>query len=233
MKPIGIDHTLASSTAWGDHFFICCKEILFYSSPSTVHNCSVVFGFIALERSPRIFQTFSIGFSSGLWVGQSITMAFSSLKKLMTCILVTGGIVLHEHIWLIGWISRYRQNMSFTLQWQRTNGRIHSADIIPQTMTLSPSNLTVILIHVGDNFSPTPRRTYLLLSDRNKLNFYSPLKCTVCHFSSDHVTRWVSKQDDFFCSWNWSMAWLQAFFHVNHVQPIYEIQFTETNSSSL
>ena len=40
--------------------------------------CSVVLGFIALERSLRVFHSFSIRLRSGLWGGQSITVTFSA-----------------------------------------------------------------------------------------------------------------------------------------------------------
>ena len=54
--------------------------VIFHSSWRAFHNYSVVLGFLALERSPRVFHTFSIGLRSGLWGGQSITVTFSVLN---------------------------------------------------------------------------------------------------------------------------------------------------------
>ena len=64
--------------------------ILFHSSWRAFHNYSV-FGFLALEHSPRVFHTFSIGLRSGLWGGQSITVTFSALRKFMTTIALWHG----------------------------------------------------------------------------------------------------------------------------------------------
>ena len=115
VKPFSFNHTLTSSAAWKINLLISCRVILFHSSWRAFHNCSVVFGFLALERSPRVFHTFSIGLRSELCRGQSITVTFSALRKFMTYYhsLVTWDIVLHEYGRLLSWISQYRQDMIF------------------------------------------------------------------------------------------------------------------------
>ena len=55
-------------------------------------------------------------------------------------------------------------------------------------MTLPPPNLTLALRHLGDNSSPTFRRTYVFPSEPINKNLDSSLQCTVCHFSWDHNT---------------------------------------------
>ena len=55
-------------------------------------------------------------------------------------------------------------------------------------MTLPPPNLTLALRQLGDNSSPTFRRTYVFPSEPINKNLDSSLKWTVCHFSWDHYT---------------------------------------------
>ena len=156
------------------NLLISCRVILFHSSWSAFHNCSVVFRVLALERSPRVFHTFSIGLRSGLWGGQSITVTFSALKKFMTTIALWHGALscMKMEGCLVEFLSSGKTwsctscswTPAFTFPCNRTKGPTPSQDIIPQTMGLPPPNLTLALRHLGDNSSPSFRRTYVFPS---------------------------------------------------------------------
>ena len=73
------------------NLLISYRVILFHSPWRAFQNCSFVFGFLALERSSRVFHSFSIGLRSGLWGGQSITVTFFALRKFMTTIALWHG----------------------------------------------------------------------------------------------------------------------------------------------
>ena len=195
---------LASITLW--HFrlheeinlLMSCRVILFHSSWRAFHNCSVVFGFLALECSPRVFYTFSIGLRSGLWGGQSITVTFSILMKFMTTIALWHGALSCMN--MVGYLVEFPSsgktwsfynlfiNSAFNFSWFGPFGAITSPDVIPQTMTLAPPNLILALGHLSDNSSPTFRQTYVYSSEPINKNLDSSLKCTVYHFSWDHNT---------------------------------------------
>ena len=51
-----------------------------------------------------------------------------------------------------------------------------AAYIIPNTNTLPPPNLTLLMMNIGEYLSVALRLTYLLRSKPNKLNFDSSLK---------------------------------------------------------
>ena len=89
--------TLASITLWHLRLheemdlLISCQVNLSHSSWMAFHNCSVVLGFLALERSPSVFHAFPVGLRSALWGGQSIPVTFSALRKFLTTIALWHG----------------------------------------------------------------------------------------------------------------------------------------------
>ena len=59
---------------------------------------------------------------------------------------------------------------------------------MPNTITLPPPNLTLLLVHWGEYRSLGLHQTNLLPSQPNRLNFDSSLKWTQSHCSSVHMT---------------------------------------------
>ena len=66
-----------------------------------------------------------------------------------------------------------------------TRGPVPTTEIMPNTITLPPPNLTLFLVHRGECHSLGLHRTNLLPSQPNRLNFDSSLKWTQSHWSCD------------------------------------------------
>ena len=95
------------------NLLISCRVILFHSSWRAFHNCSVVFGFLALEWS----RDFHILSRIKIWalrrpIHNSIIFCLEEVHGYQS--LVTWDIVLHEYGRLLRWISQHRQDMIFT-----------------------------------------------------------------------------------------------------------------------
>ena len=89
------------------NLLISCRVILFNSSWRAFHNCSVVFGFLVLECSPRVFHIWVLRrpiHNSNIFCLEEVHVYHS---------LVTWGIVLYEYGRLLSWISQHRQGMIF------------------------------------------------------------------------------------------------------------------------
>ena len=150
---------LLSKTAW---HLLLHKQInvlhwstdIFSHSPfKLVHSSLTFLGFFSLALSFSNFQTFSIGFMSGLWAGHSITVTSSSERNVLTDFAVW-----HRALFCIntaGWlIAVFKLGTSFfnislytvalNLSCSLTRGPVPAAEIMPNTITIPPPNLMLL-----------------------------------------------------------------------------------------
>ena len=101
---------LLSITAWHHllheriNVLYSSTDIFSHSSFKLIHSSSTFLGFLFLALSFSNFQTFSIGFISGLWAGHSITVTSSSERNVLTDFAVWHGALscINTTGWLIG-----------------------------------------------------------------------------------------------------------------------------------
>ena len=155
---------------------------IFSHSPfKFVHSSSMFLGLFSLALSFNNFQIFSIGFISGLWAGHSITATFSSERNVLTDFVVWHGVLscINTAGWLIAVlklgttcffnISLYA--VALILPSSLTRGPVPAAEIVPNTITFLPPNLSLLLVHWGEYRSFGLRRTNLLPSQPKRSNF--------------------------------------------------------------
>ena len=119
---------------------------IFSHSPFKSVNASSTFSwFFSLAFSFSNFQTFSIGFMSGLWAGHSVTVTSSSERNVLTGFAVWHGAL--SYINTVGWLIAFLKfsttcffNISFytvalILPRSLTRGPVSVIGIIPNTIT--------------------------------------------------------------------------------------------------
>ena len=164
------------------------SDIFSHSPSKLVHSSSTFLWSFFFALSFSFFQTFSIGFVSGLWAGYSITVTFSSERNILTAFAVWHGAL--SYIKTAGWlivvlkldscffiISLY--TVSLILPCSLTRGLVPALEIMPNTITLPLPNLTLLIEHRVEYRSLGLHRTNLLPSQPNRLNFDSSLKWTL------------------------------------------------------
>ena len=173
-------------------------DIFSHSPFKLVHSSLTFLGFFSLSLSFSNFQTFAIGFMLVLWAGHSITVTSSSERNILTDVAVWHRALscINTAGWLIGvlklgttyffYISLY--TVPLILPRGLTRNPVTAEEIMPNNITLPPPNLTLLLVHWDEYRSLELRRTNLLPSQPNRLNFDSSLKWTQSHCSSVHMT---------------------------------------------
>ena len=78
--------------------------------------------------------------------------------------------------------------VAFILPLSLTRGPVQATNMMPNTITLPPPNLKLLLVHWGVYGSLGLRRTNLLPSQANRSNFDSSLKWIWSHCSSIYMT---------------------------------------------
>ena len=194
---------LLSITAW--HLLIhewinvlhSSTDIFSRSPFKLVHSSSIFLGFFSLGFSFSHFQTFSIGLMFGLCAGHSITVTSSTERNVLTDFAVWHGAL--SCINTAGWlIAVFKFGICFfNIPWYTdalilpcslTRGSAPTTEIIPNTITLPPPNLTLLLVHCGEYRSLGLRRINFLPSQPNRLNFDSLLKWSKSNCSSVYTT---------------------------------------------
>ena len=185
---------LLSITVWrllqhkGINVFHSSTDIFSHSPFKLVHSSSTFLGFFFLSLSFSNFQIFSIWFMSWLWAGHSITVTFSSERNVLTDFAVWHGALssINTAGWLIAVlelgtcffnISLY--TVALILPCSLTRRPVPALKIMPNTITLPPPNLTLLLtMHWGEYRSLGLRRTNLFPSQLNRVNFNLSLRWT-------------------------------------------------------
>ena len=163
-------------------------DIFSHSPFKLVHSSSTFLGYFSLALSFSNFQTFSIEFMSGLWVGHSITVTSSSERNIFTnfavwpCINTAGWLIAILKLGTTYFFNISLYTVALILPCSLTRrGPVPAVEIMPNLISLPPPNLTPLLV-LG------LRRTNLLSSQLNRLNFDSSLKGTQFNSSSVHMT---------------------------------------------
>ena len=133
---------------------------------------------------------------SGVWAGHSMTVTSFSEWNILTDFAVWHGAL--SCINTVGWliavlklgtcffnISLY--TVALILPCSLTRLPVLATEIMPNTITLPLPNSTLILLHWVKYRSFGRRRTNLIPSQSNRLNFDSLLKWTQSHCSSVHM----------------------------------------------
>ena len=131
-------------------------DVISHSPFKLVHSFSSFLRFFSLALSFSNFQTFSTGFMSGLWAGHSITVTSSSERNVLTDFAVWYRALscINTTDWLIAVlklgtcffnISLY--TIAIILPCNLTRGLVPTTEIVPNTITLSPPNLMLLLVH--------------------------------------------------------------------------------------
>ena len=165
-------------------------DIFSHSHFKFVHSSLMFLGFFSLALSFSNFQIFSIGFMSGLSAGHLITVTSSSERNVWTDFAVWHGALssINTAGWLIAVlklgtcffnISLYI--VALILLCSLTRGLILATEIMPNTITLPPPNLMLLLVHWGKYHSLGLCRTNCLPLQLNNLNFDSSLIWTQSH----------------------------------------------------
>ena len=172
-------------------------DIFSHSPFKLVHSSSMFFGFISFALSFSNFQTFSIGFMSGLWAGHSVTVTSFSERNVLTDFSVWYGALscINTAGWFITVLKLGTCFFNITLYTvvlilpcSLTKGPVQATAIMPCTITLPLPNLMQLLVHWGKYRSLGLRWTNLLLSQPNRLNLDSSLKWTQSYYSLVHMT---------------------------------------------
>ena len=172
-------------------------DISSYSPFKLVHSSSIFLGFFSLALSFYNFQTFSIGFMSGIWAGHSKTVTSSSERNVLTDFAVWHRVLscMNTAGWWIAILKLGKTcffNISLytimlILPCSLTRDPVPSSEIMPNTITLSPPNLILLFVHWGKCCSLGQCQMNLLPSQPNRLNFDSLLKWKQSHCSSIHM----------------------------------------------
>ena len=172
-------------------------DILSHSPFKVSHSSSTFLGFFSLALSFSNFQPFSTGFMSGLWADNSTTVTSTLERNVWTDFAVWHGALSCINIanWLIAVLkvgTCFFNNSFYTvaliLPFSVTKVPVPASEIMPNTTTLPPQNLTLLLVYWGEYFSLGMLRTNLLPSQPNRLNFDSSLKWPQSYCSSVHMT---------------------------------------------
>ena len=177
---------LLSITAW--HLLLyeqinvlhSSMDISSHSPFKLVHSSLMFLGFFSLALSFSNFQIFSIVFMSGFWAGHSITITSSSERNVLTDFAVWHWAL--SYINTTGWLiavlklgTTYFSSFSLyivalILPCSLTRVPVPAAEITPNTITLSPPNLMLLLVHWGEYHSLGLCQMNLLSSQSNRLN---------------------------------------------------------------
>ena len=152
-------------------------DIFSHSPFKLVHSSSTFLEHFSLALSFSNFQIFTIWFMSGLWIGHSITITSSSERNVSGEFAEWHGTLFCMNIagWLIPVLrlgTKCFFNISLYTVWLLlpcclTRGVLPAAEIMPNTVTLPPLNLTLFLVHCGKYCSLRPHWTKLLPSQPN------------------------------------------------------------------
>ena len=193
---------LLSITAW--HLLLHERINVLHSSADIfsrspfklVHSSSTFLGFFSLALSLSNFQTFSIGFMSGICAGHSVTVTSSSKRNVLTDFAVWHGTL--SFINIAGLIAVLKLGTCFfnislytvalILPCSLTRGSVPAvAEIIP-----TPSHF---LLQISRCFSVLKRISFLKtvsnepsLATTEQVKLDSSLKWTQSHCSSVHMT---------------------------------------------
>ena len=138
-------------------------DIFFHSPFKLVHSSLAFPGFFSLALLFSNFQTFSLGFMCWLWANHTITVTFSSERNVLTDLAVWHEVLscINTASWLIAVlkfgtvcffnISLY--TVALILPCSLRRGPVSAAEIMPNTITLPPPNLTLLLVHWGEYLS--------------------------------------------------------------------------------
>ena len=132
-------------------------DIFSHSPFKLVHSFSMFLGFFSLALSFSNFQIFSIGFMFGLWDGYSITVTFFSERNMwhgvLSCINTAGWLIAVLKLGTTCFFNISLYTVVLLLQCSLTRGPVLAIEIMPNTITLPPSNLTLLLVHWGEYHS--------------------------------------------------------------------------------
>ena len=158
---------LLSITAW--HLLLherinvlhSSTDIFSHSPFKLVHNSSTFLESFSLEIFFSNFQTSSIGFMPGFWEGYSITVTSSSERNVNILLWHSALSCINTAGWLIA-VFKLRETCFFNislytvvliLPCSRTRGPVPTTEIMPNTITLPPPNLMLLLVHWGEYHS--------------------------------------------------------------------------------
>ena len=174
-------------------------DIFFHSSIKLVHSSSAFLEFFSLALlNQSNFRTFSRGFMFGLWAGHSMRVTFSLERNVLTDLAVRHGALfcINRFRWLIAvlklgttcFFNITLNTFAWILPCNLTRGLVSAEENMQNTITLLPSNLTLLSVHWDGYRSLRLRRMNFLPSQRNRLYFDSSRKWTQSHCSSVHMT---------------------------------------------
>ena len=118
---------------------------IFSDSPfKLIHSSSMFLEFFSLALSFSNFQTFWIGFMSGLWAGRSITVTSSSERNVLI------DFAMWYRVLSCCFFNIPLYTVVLILPCSQIRSPVPVAEIMPNTITLHLPNLMLLLVHWGE-----------------------------------------------------------------------------------